>query len=334
MAGNPKRVSRGLALALFVAAMAWVGGANSIAGRAAHGLGVRFQLGAGEALLSGVFLLFLMVVGFSAFDLVAAKGSQAADVLPLPRRHGWWTEWSVGAAIGWGLCLLAVFPLLVTRNLHSRLDLRGTAWGSVAVAAASLLVASLLEEAVFRGYPFQRLKQAIGTTLATIFLSISFGIVLVYANPPQHVGLAVFNGTLFGLLLSMAYLRTHALWLGWGLHFGYRVIAAMVLGLPIAGRGDLGSVAETWTSGPRWLSGGAFGLDAALLTGPVLLLGMIVLYRVTKGYAWEYTHATILPGGYQVAVAPPAAHATMEQSAAPPPLVQIAPSTSTDRSIS
>jgi hypothetical protein len=56
-----------------------------------------------------------------------------------------------------------------------------------------------------------------------------------------------------------------------------------------------------------------------------------VLVRVTGDYAWEYTHPPIVAGGYDVTVAPPAAHLAMEQAAqtapAPAGLVQIQPLT-------
>jgi len=87
-----------------------------------------------------------------------------------------------------------------------------------------------------------------------------------------------------------------------------------------------------YATGPRWLSGGAFGLDAALPTALVMLAGMIVLYRATRDYAWKYTHPPIVAAGYEVTVAPPAAHVAMEKAAAPAPLVQILPSTPQSRS--
>jgi hypothetical protein len=136
------------------------------------------------------------------------------------------------------------------------------------------------------------------------------------------------------LLLAMAWLRTHALWVGWGLHFAYRVVMAVVLGLPIAGRAEFGSPTEMYATGPRWLSGGAFGLDGAALTGLLMLGGMAVLYRATRNYAWDYTFAPIVPAGYEVTVAPPAAHVAMEKAAPPPPaLVQIMPTTPQTRSV-
>jgi hypothetical protein len=56
-----------------------------------------------------------------------------------------------------------------------------------------------------------------------------------------------------------------------------------------------------------------------------------VLVRVTDDYAWSYTHPPIIPAGYDVTIAPPAAHVAMEQAAGaeqpinPASLVQILP---------
>ena len=173
--------------------------------------------------------------------------------------------------------------------------------------------------------------------LAVYFIGLGwlilFAVIVVGANPPRNAMLAMIDCTLFGLLLATAWLRTYALWVGWGLHFGYRAVMAVALGLPIAGRAEFGCLTDMYTSGPRWLTGGAFGLDAAFLTFFVMLAGMAVLYRATREYAWNYTFPTLEPGGYEVVVAPPAAHVAMEKAAAPPPLVQILPTTPQTRSV-
>lgn len=329
-----RTVPRGLQLALSLTALALAGAATVTAGRAAQGLCVRFQTGAVEPLLTSFFLLFLVVIGFKALDWVAARGWKRADPLPLPRRKGWSSEWGVGAAIGWALGLAVVLPVLLSLNLHSRFVAARVSVTAVLLALATLLVASLAEEAIFRGYPFQRLAEAVGPSWASVLLSGGFAVVLLSASPPRHVLFALADGLIFGLILSMAYLRTHALWLGWGLHFAYRAVGAVFLGLPVAGRGEFGAILDTYAGGPRWLSGGAFGLDAALLTAFVLLGGLFALYQLTRDYAWQYTQREIVGAAYEVTVAPPAAHTAMaaEAAAAPAPLVQILTATPQARS--
>ena len=324
--GTP-RIPRGLEFGLFVTAMIWAAAAHAIAGRAASGIAVRFGLVYGQDLLYSLFLLFLVIVGFRMLDFVATRSAGHAEIVPLPRRSTASSEWGTGVAIGWGLCLAAVLPVLLAGRLHAQFNRGPGVLPGIVTAVLTLLVLSLAEEVIFRGYPFRRLAQSLSTVWASVFLSLIFALVLIGMNLPLNVGAAILDGMLLGLLLSMAYLRTHALWLGWGLHFGYRVVMAVVLGLPITGRSDGGALLDASVGPPRWLSGGGFGLDAALLTSVMLLIAMAVLYRASRPWAWAYTTPEFVGAGYEVVIAPPAAHVAMEKAAAPPPLVQILPST-------
>ena len=86
-------------------------------------------------------------------------------------------------------------------------------------------------------------------------------------------------------------------------------------------RNGSASVVLSNAHGPLWLTGGDYGPEAALFTGFASIAGIVVLIRVTRDYAWNYTHAPVIPGGYPMDVAPPPAHAAIEQQAAarPPP---------------
>ncbi len=321
-------IGRGLELALFVTAMLWAATASSVAARAAAGIAGRLGFTYGQMLLNSLFLLFLVVVGFQMLDWVSTRWASRHDVLALPKRETMRREWGTGVAIGWGLALAAVLPALVIGRYHAVLNRGPGVLQGVLATAATLLAAALAEEVVFRGYPFQRLVQAVGASWGSMIMSLLFAAVLVGFEPPRNVGLAILDGTLFGLVLAICCLRTRALWVGWGLHFGYRAVMAVVLGLPIVGRNEFGSVMDGAVGSPRWLSGGGFGLDAAFFTGIVMLVGITVVYRVTREWAWAYATPEIVAAGYEVEVAPPAAHVAMEKTAAPPPLVQILPVTS------
>ena len=307
--------------------MLWAATSFAVAGRAASGIANRFRFAYGQTLLESLFLLFLVIVGFQMLDLIATRGSKRGDVAPLPRRSTAGHEWGTGAAIGWGLCLAAVLPVLLAGRLHTSFNHGSGVAPGIVAALATLLVLSLAEEVIFRGYPFQRLARAWSPGWAALVMSLLFAAVLVGLDRPVNFGTALLDGTLFGLVLTVAYLRTYALWLGWGLHFGYRAVMAVVLGLPVAGRNDFGSMMDAMTGGPRWLTGGVFGLDGAVLTSLCMLASLAVLYRATRDWAWAYTTPEIVPAGHEVVIAPPAAHVAMEKAAAPPPLVQILPST-------
>ena len=99
-----------------------------------------------------------------------------------------------------------------------------------------LLSGALLEEAMFRGYPFQRLVEAVGPVWAVVALSALFG--AAHLGNPNASGVlswAFLNTIAIGVLLALAYLRTRTLWLPFGIHFGWNFALGFVFGLPVSG---------------------------------------------------------------------------------------------------
>ena len=66
-----RRSERTLQLALFVTSVAWFLAADTVAARAARGLSQRFALDAARPLLTSVFLLFLLALGFAVLQAIA-----------------------------------------------------------------------------------------------------------------------------------------------------------------------------------------------------------------------------------------------------------------------
>jgi len=328
------RSERTLQLALFVTSATWFLASDTLAGRASRGISERFGLDAERPLLAGLFLLFLLAVGFSVLQAIAHRSSKLRDVLGLPKRTTARREWVLGFALGWGCVVLAILPMALAGKLDVQLWAQPRAIGLLLLNLGTLAVAALAEEVAFRGYPFRRLLEAIGPVAATVVMSFLFGI--GHALNPGATWTSVLVTMLAGLLLSVAWLRTHGLWLPWGLHFAWNASIGVLFGLPISGIGDFASVVQTRAVGPLWLTGGNYGPEGAAFTAIVLLIGVVVLVRITRDYAWNYTHKPIVSGGYAVEVAPPAAHVAMEQEEKPASansLVQILPVTPQSRSV-
>ncbi len=350
-------------LAVFFVALGWAALANSFATRAARGLVVRFNWSDGFLLVDAAFLVFLLAVGFSALDGVArrrgpAAGTKRREVVGLPNRPTRWQEWATGAAIGWGIITLAVLPMALAGKLHVHLWGDPEAFWLTLLNLAAVLLLALASEIVFRGMPYRRLMAAVGPFWGTVVLAMIYGwVVTLRFNAVFHSGsfrsgalagnsitagsflagpdasnAAIVIAMLLGLLLSWAWLRTRGLWLGWGLHFGWVASLGILFGLPVLGVNNLSTVIETRAIGVEWLTGGEFGPEGAAITILLLLAGLVVLVRVTRDWAWAYTHAPIVAAGYPMEVAPPPAHAAMEQAPRPPALVQILPTTPQSRS--
>ncbi len=330
-----RRSERLLQLALFVTSASWFLASDTVAGRASRGISQRLSLDVSRPLLTSLFLLFLLAIGFSILQGIARRGSSLREVLGLPKRPTARREWLLGAALGWGLVVLAILPLALAGTLDIQFWTESRAFSLLFLNLVTLAVAALVEEVAFRGYPFRRLIEAIGPVAATIVMSVLFG--LLHALNPGATWTSTVVTMLAGLLLSVAWLRTRGLWLGWGFHFGWNASMGILFGLPISGINDFSSIVETRAIGRLSLTGGAYGPEGAAFTAVVLSIGIVLLVRITRDYAWHYTYDPIVPAGHPMEAAPPAAHVAMEkqaqQATAPVSLVQILPATPQSRSV-
>jgi uncharacterized protein len=334
MTSSGRRSERTLQLALFFTSGIWFLASDALAGRAARGICERFSVPLARPLLTSLFLLFLLAVGFSMLQAIGKQQASLRETLGLPKRATAGQEWSVGAALGWGMVVLAVIPMALAGAFSIQLWLQPRAFGLLLLNLATLLVAALAEEIAFRGYPYRRLIEAVGPVGATVGLSLLFG--FGHAFNPNATWTSVVVTVLAGLVLSLGWLRTHGLWLPWGLHFAWSASIGVLFGLPVSGMNDFSSVIQTRTFGRLWLTGGDYGPENAVFTAVALVIGIAVLVRVTRDYAWDYTFKPIVPGGYPTEVQPPAAHVVMEQeakTASAGALVQIMPTTSQSRSL-
>ena len=304
--------------------------AHALALRAADGILDRLGWGAAQALVTEGFFLFLLLLGFTLLAWIGTRQGSVRSANAMPSRTTSLQEWATGAAIGWATLLAAVLPMMLVGALHPQFMGTASAWGAALLSVLALGLAALANEVAFRGFLFRRLIDTVGPTSATLLLSALYAV--LGSMRPNATILSFVITFVAGVLFSLAYLRTYALWLGWGLHFAWAACTALLFGLPVGGIATYATVVQTDATGPSWLTGGAYGPEGALLTLAAFGMAMVLLYRATREYAWNYTHEPIIPGGYPMDVQPPPAHTAMEQAAAarPPALVQIAPAPSAD----
>jgi uncharacterized protein len=331
---GPRARPRSLQFALFLTAMIWYLCAQMLADSASGGLAQRFDLGDFQPLLDAVALLFLVVCGFALLRAIERRKAPLRLALGLPKRATSREEWATGAAIGWGLAVAPVVPMVLTRSLNVHLWTAPRAFELFGLSLATLAVATLAHSLAIYGYGFQRLIEAARPARAALILigiaGLHTALTPAFYGTPSGTRLLV--EMLATTLLCLCWFRTHGLWMVWGLHFAWAAVTGVLFGLPLSGDTSFASVVDTRADGPLWITGGDYGPMAAFLSVLLLIAAIPILVRVTGDYAWEYTHPPIIPAGYDVTIAPPAAHIAMEQAAAAQPvnpasLVQILPAT-------
>ncbi len=310
---------RSLDFALFVASNLWYLCAQALSASAASALGKSFDLGDWLPLLEAALLLFLLVCGLALLRRIEHRLAPLRITLGLPRRSTSRAEWATGAAIGWGLGVAAVLPMAVARTLNTQLWMAPRAFQLLGFGLLTLAMTTLAHTLAIYGYGFQRLIDASGPVRATLIVVVLTAVHAAYIATPYGTpdGTRMLVALLMALLLALCWLRSRGLWLVWGLSFAWAASTAVLFGLPLNGEIGYGSIVDTRAIGPAWLTGGEYGPAAALFTIVFFLGAIPVLVRATGDYAWKYTHPPLIPGGYDVTIAPPAAHVAMEQAATP-----------------
>ena len=307
----------------FILAVVYFFMARALARHGAHGL-VKEQW---SPLLEQAMLAFLLLAGYAAMGSWLDRQTSPVTAQGLPRREGWPNEAGLGLAVGWSLALVCVIPLVMAGGIAIFLSVQHTAWGWLVADVAFFALATLAEEIAFRGYGFQRFAQSVGSLGAALGFAAYYAIVQAQAPGSNRASIAV--SVALSLLLSTAYLRTRALWVSWGINFGWKASRALLFGLSVSGVNSHSPVVQGDPMGPFWLTGGGFGLDGTWVAFAVLIAGLLVIFRITRDLDFKYNAPVIVPGGIPVDL--DAAARRQHEAAmgpvepAPPALVQIAP---------
>jgi len=205
-------------------------------------------------------------------------GGHRAAILGFPLADGWARQLLGGCLLGLGLTILAIVPVAIWANVTVNIPkfTHRTALRVMAVLIV-LICGALAEELMFRGYPFQRLEEAIGPAGAIGLFSVLFG--AVHLMNPGATPLGLLNTVLIGAVLALAYLRTRALWLCWGIHFGWNASLGLLSGFPVSGLRIFNVVVRSSANGARWLTGGSYGVEASAPGAAAVVLGLLVIWR-------------------------------------------------------
>lgn len=270
-------------------------------------------------------LALLLLIGYAAMGFWLDRDLRPVAAQGLPWREGFPREVAMGLATGWALALVCVLLVVLGGGVAIAFSWQRSAWGWLAADAAFFAMTALAEEIAFRGYGFQRFVRAAGPVGASLVFAIFYGLLQHMIPGSNRASFAV--SIVLGLLLSAAYLRTRALWLSWGLNFGWKASRALLFGLAVSGDSTHSPVVQGDPMGRFWLTGGGFGLDGAWVTFFVLLAALPIIFRITRDLDFRYNAPVLVPGGTPVDLdaAARAQHEAATRSVEPtaPALVQI-----------
>jgi membrane protease YdiL (CAAX protease family) len=169
----------------------------------------------------------------------------------------------VGAGIGLGAALgLAVAGVLAVAG-EFVITGSSAAWDALLKCLPEQIMVATFEELIFRAVLFRIVDQRWGMRVA---LAVSFVLFALAHLPNDNISaLAVLNTAVVSLTLCAAYMLTGRVWLPIGIHFGWNFLYDGVFAVPLSGHAARGWL-QVSLPGPEWLTGGAYGVEASVLT--------------------------------------------------------------------
>jgi hypothetical protein len=172
-----------------------------------------------------------------------------------------------------------VCTVCATLGAAGVLHITGSGAGSLIQPLGDMALAAIVEEVLFRAVLFRIAAAWLGTRIAFVASSLLFALAHL---PNNGFSLLAFVALVVaGMLLAAAYLMYQRLWLPIGVHFGWNYTTEGVFGLSSSGQAAHGYL-QTQVTGPDWLSGGAFGVEASIVTLAVTAIATALLLALQR----------------------------------------------------
>ena len=256
-------------LTLMVIGFVWISVIAVGVGQAYEQLG--FTRNTPQKAMGAVLMAIAVVLAYKAYKRWVERAEDAE--LPL---SGAFPELAAGIAIGTALFSLMTGIVALMGGIEF-LGLRGAGqfWTMLAIA----IVSGTMEEVLFRGIVQRHMEAMIGTWGSLAFTSGLFGLLHI-TNPDATWFSSLAIAFEAGILLGAAYLLTRRLWLAIGIHAAWNFTQGWIFSVPVSGGEAPLGLLITRRTGPEWLTGGDFGLEASAVAMVVATLAGLGLLMV------------------------------------------------------
>ncbi len=138
---------------------------------------------------------------------------------------------------------------------------------------------AFLQVLAFRVILFRLFEEVLGSWLAFVLVAAIFGIAHLQ-NP--NAGLwSTLALIITDILLVAAFIYTRRIWLVWGIHMGWNFFQDGIFGMPNSGITEFQSWIQPVISGPEWITGGGFGIEASVIAVCLSIGVAIVILKMS-----------------------------------------------------
>lgn len=185
--------------------------------------------------------------------------------------------WGIGAAmlitcvlLMWGFGAIRISSVQFSPQLFGEFLVLVLAWS----------VQGTTEELLARGWMFSSLSAKYNIPVGILVSSLFFTFL--------HLGndgislIPILDLTLFAILASLVMLKTGNLWVISGIHAAWNCFQGNIFAFPVSGTQAGQAFIAVETSGPDWLSGGAFGVEGSVIS--LIVQGFMIAWLIYDLY--------------------------------------------------
>ncbi|HFU4376683.1 TPA: CPBP family intramembrane glutamic endopeptidase [Streptococcus suis] len=187
--------------------------------------------------------------------------------------------------LGWGIgaamlitCVLLMWGFGAVRI--SSVQFSPQLFGEFLVLVLAWSVQGTTEELLARGWMFSSLAAKHNIPVGILVSSLFFTFLHLGNNAISLIPLL--DLTLFAILASLVMLKTGNLWVISGIHAAWNCFQGNVFAFPVSGTQAGQAFIAVETSGPDWLSGGAFGVEGSVIS--LIVQGLIIGWLIYDLY--------------------------------------------------
>lgn len=258
---------------------------------------------------------FTMIIGYLMSNLFGLEGSDADSVktaflllgtlsctIPVllwgklisgrtPRTYGFVKKnavkhYLIGLLVGFGMFGSALLICIVTGACEVSLNSEGLNPFLLLLIFIGFVFQGNEEEVLCRGHIFVSVTRRYSVVMGIIINSLIFGCLHLF-NSGLTV-LAFVNLILFGLFMSLVFLRTGNIWMVSAIHTMWNFAQGNIFGVLVSGNDFGGTILVSDPNASMSIvNGGNFGLEGGLAVTAILAVGIVAAYlcKTTQGVA-------------------------------------------------
>lgn len=183
--------------------------------------------------------------------------------------------------MGWGIGALLLISCVIIMMWLGVVKIEGINFSKeLALRLIILLFAwsvqSTTEEILCRGWLFKSIESTHKSWVATLVSSIFF--VWLHAGNDNMSMIPVLDLFVFSLLGCLLVIKYKNIWLISGIHAAWNCFQGSIFSFPVSGSHSGAALIEVGVQGPKWLSGGDFGVEGSMVS--VLIQVLVIVWLV------------------------------------------------------